>query len=117
MKDSVAGSLTAVPPRILHQSPHRADRKPAWRGGGMAHVEKRGPGRWRARYRAPDGRERSKTFDRRIDAERCLTSIEHSKLVGNYVDPAAGRITFKCFAETWRTIQVHRSGTAQSVEG
>ncbi|HZQ86842.1 MAG TPA: site-specific integrase [Acidimicrobiales bacterium] len=83
----------------------------------MAHVEKRGPGRWRARYRAPDGRERSKTFDRRIDAERFLTSIEHSKLVGNYVDPAAGKITFKCFAEKWRTIQVHRSGTAQSVEG
>ena len=38
----------------------------------MAHVEKRAPGRWRARYRGPDGRERSKTFGRRTDAERFL---------------------------------------------
>lgn len=38
----------------------------------MAHVEKRGPGRWRARYRGPDDRERSKTFERRVDAERWL---------------------------------------------
>ncbi len=30
----------------------------------MAHIDKRGPGRWRARYRGPDGRERSKTFNR-----------------------------------------------------
>lgn len=82
----------------------------------MAHVEKRGPGRWRARYRAPDGRERSKTFDRKVDADRWLAGVEHSKLVGNYVDPTAGKITFKAFAEEWRKIQVHRAGTAQSVE-
>lgn len=35
----------------------------------MAHVEKRGAGRWRARYRDPDGRERSRTFARRVDAD------------------------------------------------
>ena len=50
----------------------------------MAHVEKRAQGRWRARHLGPDGRERSKTFDRRADAERFLTGIEHSKLVGSY---------------------------------
>jgi hypothetical protein len=35
-------------------------------------VEKRTTGRWRAWYRGPDGRERSKTFDRRVDADRWL---------------------------------------------
>ena len=38
-------------------------------------VEKRTTGRWRARYRGPDGRERSKTFDRRVDADRWLAGV------------------------------------------
>jgi hypothetical protein len=67
----------------------------------MAHVEKRGAGRWRARYRDPDGRERSRTFARRIDAERWLTSIEHAKLSGAYVDPANGRVRFGDWAALW----------------
>lgn len=82
----------------------------------MAHVERRGRDRWRARYRTPDGKERSRTFDRKIDAERFLTSVEHEKLTGAYVDPAAGRLTFRDYAEQWRAVQIHRAATATSVE-
>lgn len=82
----------------------------------MAHVERRGSDRWRARYRTPDGKERSRTFDRKIDAERFLTSVEHDKLTGAYVDPAAGRLTFRDYAEQWREVQIHRAATAASVE-
>ena len=71
------------------------------RGGPVAHVEKRGSGRWRARYRDPDNRERSRTFARRVDAERWLTSVEHAKLSGAYIDPALGRVTFGRWAEEW----------------
>jgi integrase len=67
----------------------------------VAYVEKRGTGRWRARYRDPDGRERSRTFARPIDAERWLTSIEHAKLSGGYVDPANGRVPFGDWALLW----------------
>lgn len=67
----------------------------------MAHIEKRGPGRWRARYRGPDNRERSKTFERRVDAERWLTGVEHSKLTGSYIDPSAGKVTFGHWASEW----------------
>ncbi len=67
----------------------------------MAHVEKRGPGRWRARYRNPNNRERSRTFARRVDAERWLTSVEHAKLSGAYIDPAMARVTFGRWAEEW----------------
>ena len=67
----------------------------------MAHVEKRGPQRYRARYRAPDGRERSKTFVRRIDAERWLTTQESSKLSGAWVDPSLGRTTLCEWSEKW----------------
>lgn len=81
----------------------------------MASIDKVPTG-WRARWRTPDGRSRSKTFDRKADAQRHLTSIESAKLVGAYIDPGAGRITFKAFAEDWRASQVHRATTAASVE-
>jgi len=67
----------------------------------VAHVQKRGPSRWRARYRGPDGRERSKTFERRSDAERWVASIEVSKARGEWVDPALGRCTFAVWVEEW----------------
>lgn len=59
----------------------------------MAHIEKRGPGRWRARYRGPDGRERSQTFDRRMDADRWLVGEQSSRSKGEWVDPAVRRVT------------------------
>jgi integrase len=67
----------------------------------VAHIEKRGRRRWRARYRGPDGRERSKTFERRADAEQYLASIEHSKSTGVYVDPSGGRVTVREWATQW----------------
>jgi integrase len=72
--------------------------------------------KWVARWRSPDGRSREKSFDRKIDAEQHLTAVEHSKLTGAYVDPRAGRITFKTYAEKWRASQVHRAGTASQIE-
>lgn len=73
------------------------------------------PTGWRARWRTPDGRSRSKTFARKIDAQRHLASIEHAKLTGGYVDPAAGKVTFRRYAEAWRQIQPHRHGTGVAV--
>jgi integrase len=72
----------------------------------MAWVERRGPKRWRARHRAPDGRERSKTFERRVDAERWLTRQESDKLHHQWVDPALGEIHFEDWARTWLGLQV-----------
>lgn len=82
----------------------------------MASVKKRPDGRWRARYRDPSGKEHARHFDRRADAERWLTTVEHSKLTGAYIDPVAGRVTFRTFAEGWRQMQPHRASTAVSVE-
>jgi integrase len=81
----------------------------------MASIDKVPTG-WRARWRTPEGASRSKTFDRKEDARRHLTSVEHTKLAGSYVDPAAGRQPFRDYAERWRAVQVHRSGTASQVE-
>lgn len=73
--------------------------------------------RWRARYRTPEGGSRTRTFDRKVDAEAFLATTEHSKLTGAYIDRAAGAVTFEAFAEEWRAAQVHRATTAAQVEG
>jgi len=82
----------------------------------MAHIQKRGPGRWRARYRAPGGSERSRTFARRVDAERWLDSVRGDLVRGTYVHPEAGRRTFGEYARGWQAAQVHRPTTAAQVE-
>jgi len=71
---------------------------------GVAHVERRrrrGRNVWRARYRGPDGRERSRSFARRVDAEAFLTTIEDSKLHGEWVDPALGKTRVREYAQQW----------------
>jgi integrase len=72
----------------------------------MAFVEKRGPNRWRARYRGLDGRERSKTFPRRVDAERWASTQEADKVRGAWVDPTLGRLTFADWSERWLSLHV-----------
>lgn len=57
-----------------------------------------------------------KTFDRKIDADLWLTGIDHEKASGAYIDPKAGVISFRDFAEQWRLSQVHRPSTAEQVE-
>jgi integrase len=69
---------------------------------------------WRARYRSPDGRSREKWFDRKVDAEQFLTSIEASKLSGAFVDPNAGRVRFAEFAEEWAAAQDWKATTRES---
>jgi hypothetical protein len=61
----------------------------------------RGRNRWRARWRDPVGRQRSKCFARKVDAERFLLGVEDAKMRGAYVDPAAGRVNFGEWAERW----------------
>lgn len=82
----------------------------------MAHIEKRGPGRWRARYRGPDGRERSRTFDRKVDADRWLDQVRGDLARGTYIDPTEAKVMFKDYAETWRAAQVHRGSTSDATE-
>jgi len=73
----------------------------------MGFVEHRAKHRYRARFRGPDGREGSKTFRRRIDAERFLVSVESAKLKGEWIDPAAGKVSLGDFAEDWMSTVAH----------
>jgi integrase len=55
--------------------------------------------RWYARFRDPAGAQQVKVFNRRVDAERFLTTVEASKLTGSYIDAKRAAITFGAFAE------------------
>ena len=83
----------------------------------MASIDKRANGRWRARWREhPGGPQRSRHFDRKIDAQAFLTHIEHSKLAGTYVDPKAGQITFSAWATEWATRRRWKPATRERIE-
>jgi hypothetical protein len=76
----------------------------------MASIEKRnrnGRSRWYVRYRDPAGRQRTKVFDRKIDAERYLTTTEAAKLSGSYVDPRRAAVSVGEFAKKWKAAQAH----------
>ena len=80
-------------------------------------IARRPNGKWRARYRDEGGREHSRHFTRKVDAQRWLNETTASVVTGQYVDPKAGRVTVREYAEQWRAAQVHREGTVVQVEG
>jgi len=78
----------------------------------MAHIEKRQRAgsdstRWRARYRGPDGKERSKTFVKKSDAERWLATQQASVAQGAWIDPSEGRITLAEWVTVWEGTLAH----------
>lgn len=72
--------------------------------------------RWQARYRDAGGREHAQRFDRKVDAQRWLDEATTALVTGHYVDPRAGRVTIREYAEQWRAIQVHRPTSRAHVE-
>ncbi|MBE7189877.1 site-specific integrase [Jatrophihabitans endophyticus] len=84
----------------------------------MASIEKRirnGQTRWYARYRDAADRQRTKTFDRKIDAERFVTGVSADLLRGSYIDPDAGRVCFQPYAEQWLANQSFERTTYEAV--
>ncbi|MGH8939904.1 MAG: tyrosine-type recombinase/integrase, partial [Actinomycetes bacterium] len=74
-------------------------------------IAKRANGKWRARYRDEAGKENSRHFDRKIDAQQWLDQVTSSVVTGTYADPKAGRITFAAFFGEWSAHQVWAPGT------
>jgi len=73
-------------------------------------------GKYRARYRDPDGRQKAAHFARKADAENWLVGKEASILEGTYVDPAGGRTLFGVYAKEWAERQTHRPTTRAQVD-
>jgi integrase len=57
--------------------------------------------RWQARWVDDGGNERSKSFDRKADAQRHMTGVTTALNTGTYADPRQSGATFGSVAETW----------------
>lgn len=73
----------------------------------MAWIERAPSGPWRARWREPGGRARSRSFRRKADAERFLATVEADKVRGRYIDPSAGQVRLREWVEQWWPTTVH----------
>lgn len=60
------------------------------------------PKPWLVRFRGSDGREVSKAFKRKVDADRWLAAQETDRDRGIWADPRSGKATFAEQAERWR---------------
>jgi integrase len=56
---------------------------------------------WEVRYRDPNRRDRSKTFDTKAKAEAFAASVETDIDRGDYLDPRLGRKAFGDWAQEW----------------
>lgn len=71
---------------------------------------------WQVRFVDPDGAERRRGFPTQKAARLFAADVETRKARGTYVDGAAGKETFKEYAERWRLAQVHKTQTVNAVE-
>jgi integrase len=72
--------------------------------------------RWQVRWRDEQGRQRTETFDSKAAAEKADAKIRTQLTDGTYVDPSAGLVTFREYAEDWRKSRVHDLATATRIE-
>jgi integrase len=79
-------------------------------------IEKKSNGRYLARWRDPGGKQRARTFVRKLDADRFLATVTVDALSGRYVDPKAGKVTIETFVDRWAAAQPWRESTRASRE-
>src|SRR5947209_13159372 len=68
-------------------------------------------GRWEARYRDPNGGQRTRTFDRRTEAKAFLAALEADVRRGNWLDPALAERPFAEVAAAWLKSNPHKKPT------
>ena len=73
--------------------------------------------RWQVRWRDETGHQRKKAFSRKAEADAWDAKIKTQLADGSYVDPSAGQVTFREFAEDWRQRQTHDTASAERIQG
>jgi hypothetical protein len=66
-------------------------------------------GRWQASYHHLGARHLGpNTFNAKADANAYLSGVESNIRRGAWIDPEAGKVLFRDYAEQWRATQAHR---------
>lgn len=71
---------------------------------------------WRGAYRDEAGKQHTKSFKRQIDAKRWVATEEAKVVRGDWVNPAAGKVTFAAFFADWSPRQVWLSSTRENAD-
>lgn len=83
----------------------------------MAHVQDRGTEgnrkRWQARYRTPAGDERTRSFDRKVDARQWLDEQTAALVTGRWIDPARQDVTVGEWCREWLSGYNRRPSTVR----
>jgi integrase len=80
-------------------------------------VEKRPNGKWRARIRDAAGKEHSRHFPRKVDAERWEAASRSAITRGDWTDPARAKVTVGIWAAQWLEAQVQLKPTTRARHG
>lgn len=64
-------------------------------------------GRWLVRWRDPSGRQRKKSFSRKVDAQRWSDQMQAASHRGQFIDPVAAKVKVGDFAQTWLDGMAH----------
>lgn len=70
-----------------------------------------------SRYRDSAGKEHSRHFGRKVDAQQWLDSVTTSVQTGTYTDPRLSRVTIGDLAERWLDGQAHLRPSTRAVYG
>ena len=71
---------------------------------------------WRGAYRDEAGKQHTKSFKRQADAKRWIATEEAKVVRGDWVNPAAGKVTFAAFYADWSPRQVWLSSTRENAD-
>lgn len=71
---------------------------------------------WRGAYRDEAGKQHTKSFQRQVDAKRWIATEEAKVVRGDWVNPAAGKVTFAAFYAEWSPRQVWLSSTRENAD-
>jgi integrase len=78
----------------------------------MGFVRKTPAGAFRACWRDPSGRQRSKTLATKREASAYLSEVESALNRGAYIAPGAGRVKFGAYAQRWLDSRNNERATA-----
>jgi integrase len=79
----------------------------------VASIDKRPNGTFLVRWREyPSGPQKTKSFSRKVDAQRHRTTVEHALLSGSYVKPEAARVSLEQYARAHIARQPWTEATA-----
>jgi integrase len=94
----------------------RAGVEDRWTRGDGTPTARHGQGlRWLARFVDDQGKERSKAFGRKTDAQQWLNTITAGLVTGSYIAPELGAVSFGSFYQDWSQRQIWAATTRRAM--